>query len=312
MDQIDLTKIMGLKDAFDQADIDKEGSLDIEEFAAAFGGLNEGKSQTQITRLFMKIDADAGGTIDWKEFMNYILLENETLSNMNAENFRYVKSNIDDPSPNQTSRCHQDMITCMIVLYPDMKGNSKFVAKNADQNKTYTNEDIKKKIQYATSGRDGNIKIWNSAMKIKTVVDVGKYWVTGITYMTRSRILVAACADRTIKFYDLNSNTSSNTLINTITQPVSVIAELDGVPLCLDYVDQKETGNEIILCGDDLGIAHMYTMSKGWHICQGKFRHKKANGTDVYDCNENHDKEVNDRIFNMMEAESEKVKKTKK
>jgi len=30
----------------------------------------------------MKIDADSGGSVDWKEFMNYLLLENETLSSM--------------------------------------------------------------------------------------------------------------------------------------------------------------------------------------------------------------------------------------
>jgi len=40
--------------------------------------------------LFMKIDADAGGDVDWNEFMNYMLLENQTLSSMKQETFKYI------------------------------------------------------------------------------------------------------------------------------------------------------------------------------------------------------------------------------
>ena len=48
----------------------------------------------------MKIDADAGGDVDWKEFMNYVLLESQTLSTMKIEHFDYIKSNREDPKPN--------------------------------------------------------------------------------------------------------------------------------------------------------------------------------------------------------------------
>ena len=30
----------------------------------------------------MKIDADSSGDVDWIEFMNYMLLENQNMSNM--------------------------------------------------------------------------------------------------------------------------------------------------------------------------------------------------------------------------------------
>lgn len=33
----------------------------------------------------MKIDADSNGSVEWHEFMNYMLLENQTLSSMKAE-----------------------------------------------------------------------------------------------------------------------------------------------------------------------------------------------------------------------------------
>jgi hypothetical protein len=45
----------------------------------------------------MKIDADAGGSVEWDEFMNYMLLENQTLNQMKHELFEYVNPQIPDP-----------------------------------------------------------------------------------------------------------------------------------------------------------------------------------------------------------------------
>lgn len=70
-------------------------------------------------------------------------------------------------------------------------------------------------MKYATSGRDGTVKIWNAhslehEKKIQvTKEDVNKkdpnkkIWVTCIHYMTFSKKLVAASANRMISFYDL-------------------------------------------------------------------------------------------------------------
>ena len=33
----------------------------------------------------MRIDADSNGSVEWQEFMNYMLLENKTLSNMKQD-----------------------------------------------------------------------------------------------------------------------------------------------------------------------------------------------------------------------------------
>ena len=68
---------MELREAFEEADADAGGSLDLEEFVNAFGGvIGKNMNIKQLNQLFMKIDADAGGTVDWQEFMNYMLLEN--------------------------------------------------------------------------------------------------------------------------------------------------------------------------------------------------------------------------------------------
>jgi len=67
----------------------------------------------------MKIDADSNGSVEWPEFMNYMLLENQTLSSMKKETSEYVKTNKLDPAPHKTKLCHSDMITSILVIMPE-------------------------------------------------------------------------------------------------------------------------------------------------------------------------------------------------
>lgn len=68
---------MELRELFEQADKDQGNTLDIDEFTEAFGGvLGKGMNEKQLKQLFMKIDADSNGGVEWHEFMNYMLLEN--------------------------------------------------------------------------------------------------------------------------------------------------------------------------------------------------------------------------------------------
>jgi Ca2+-binding EF-hand superfamily protein len=97
-ERINLQHIMELREAFESADKDGGNDLDEDEFIEHFGDvIGKGMNAKQLRSLFMKIDADAGGTVDWTEFMNYMLLENQTLSMMKNEISYYVKSERPDP-----------------------------------------------------------------------------------------------------------------------------------------------------------------------------------------------------------------------
>lgn len=68
---------MELREAFEGADTDKGGALELDEFIEAFGDvIGKGMNRKQLQQLFMKIDADANKSVEWHEFMNYMLLEN--------------------------------------------------------------------------------------------------------------------------------------------------------------------------------------------------------------------------------------------
>lgn len=54
-------------------------------------------------------------------------------------------------------------------------------------------------------------------------------------------------------------------MMTTIEVPVSEIADLDGLPLCMDYFLKPKQNIETLVVGDDLGICHMYDFSPDWH-----------------------------------------------
>ena len=219
----------------------------------------------------MRIDADSNGSVEWHEFMNYMLLENETLLSMKEEHCEYIKSNKPDPAPHKSKFCHSDMITCTIIIPPD----------DPDQ----PPEVYKRNMKFATSARDGRVKIWNAHTMLCTdTIQVTKddaakmdpskkIWVTCIQYMTFSKRLVAASANRMISFYDLDKN--------NISQPTSRIEGMVGVPYCLEYYHWPKNNDgkfESLLVGDDLGIIHLYNFkSKDWHMCEYKIGSQDPN-----------------------------------
>lgn len=140
---------MELREAFDVADKDNGGALELDEFIEAFGEvIGKNMNMKQLQQLFMKIDADSNGSVDWDEFMNYMLLENQTLSSMKQEHFEYVKSNKPDPAPHKTKLCHSDMITSILIILPQ------------DYDFEQNPEQFRRKMKFVTSSRDGTVKIW--------------------------------------------------------------------------------------------------------------------------------------------------------
>ena len=51
--------------------------------------------------------------------MNYMLVENNTLSSMKKEHFTYVKSEKDDQGPSFKELNHAKNITCMLTIKPE-------------------------------------------------------------------------------------------------------------------------------------------------------------------------------------------------
>ena len=232
---------MQLREKFNQADTDQGGALELEEFVAAFGDvIGEGLSNKELVQLFMRIDTNSDGSIDWDEFMNFIILENENMSHMKAEHCEYVNPKIADPTASQKWSGHSDMITKLLIVNPP---------------------DNSEPFKYFSASNDGTVKIWNGPNMVPlTNINVSKNWVTSIAYLNDCERIAAGTTERSINFYDLNKSNE------TISNPVSRISDFKGVPLTMDYISRKG----ILVVGDDQGYLRLYSLAENWHICNSK------------------------------------------
>lgn len=230
-----------LKERFKEADIDQGGALELEEFVAAFGDIIGKKmSNKELVKLFMRIDTNSDGSIDWDEFVNFIILENDNMSQMLAEHCEYVNPKIPDPTASHVSNGHKDMITKLLIVNPS---------------------DTSDAFKYFTASNDGTVKIWNGPnMALTTSINISSNWVTSIAYLKDNERLAAGTTDRCISFYDLNRSNDS------ISKPVSQISDLGGIPLTLDYLSPKG----LLISGDDQGVLRLHTLKENWHICNSK------------------------------------------
>ena len=188
----------------------------------------------------MRIDTNSDGSIDWDEFMNFIILENENMSHMKAEHCEYVNPKISDPTASQKWSGHTDMITKLLIINPP---------------------DNSEPFKYFSASNDGTVKIWNGPNMVPlTNINVSKNWVTSIAYLNDCERLAAGTTERSINFYDLNKSNE------TISNPVSRISDFKGVPLTMDYISRKG----ILVVGDDQGYLRLYNLAENWHICNSK------------------------------------------
>ena len=88
-----------------------------------------------------------------------------------------MKSNKPDPPPKSEDLCHNDMITCILVVQPeDYQENGRATSSNK-----YSGMEKKKNIKFITSSRDGNVKVWMGLnLKCEKTIHVSSSWVTAI------------------------------------------------------------------------------------------------------------------------------------
>ena len=119
--------------------------------------------------------------------MNYMLIENTTLSSMKQEHFTYIKSESKDDMPSEKRKCHAKNITCMIIIHPrDLQQESAYQQNKEQQEMSLA--EYKKKVKFVTGDNDGCVKVWEG-MRLKWLTEfkVSKYAVTALAFMSRSR-----------------------------------------------------------------------------------------------------------------------------
>ena len=81
-DQMNHEDLELLEQIFEEADEDGGGGLDLDEFREALKRIIANKGgilpdENELAIIFMKVDANCDGTVDWEEFCSYMLMENQ-------------------------------------------------------------------------------------------------------------------------------------------------------------------------------------------------------------------------------------------
>ena len=275
-DEIDLDSLRKLQDLFGN-----DGELDEQGFVDAFGSiLGDNLSDQQLTHLFMKIDANSDGSVDWDEFTNYMFLDNQDTENTTAvkddEPSTQYKSSLIDffELSNQMRHCHKSQVVALLHL--------------------------DKHNMLLSAGRDGVVRLWSTtSLAHQVTILVRKAnrgsmhenaavndWVTSVSYMSRSSKVAVGSVDRGVCIYDLNTEThkmSGNIPTKRLMVPrtstmghkksifytseqLKKLCDKDrtkpAAPISLDYFYDAVKKREMLFVGDDTGGVHVFYLEE--------------------------------------------------
>ncbi|XP_067040016.1 cilia- and flagella-associated protein 337-like [Acropora muricata] len=241
-DQMNNENLEILQKIFEEADEDGGGGLDMDEFRQAMiktmAGKGEVPDDNQLAIIFMKVDANCDGTVDWEEFCSYMLLETQLKDVMTSED-----REMEFPNPaREIPSSHRDAIT-RITYLPKLS--------HATDDPSDSNGG-----RYVSVSKEGTLHFWSMDLmhpqKTLSLGHEGKasknVWITDCVVLPNAKKLALSSADREIAFYDCSANSFDKQL---------VICSLDYCVLTMNYWYCSTKLNEgILLFGDSGGSVY--------------------------------------------------------
>ncbi|KAL2911515.1 hypothetical protein HK105_209004 [Polyrhizophydium stewartii] len=181
-----------------------------------------------MTQLFMKIDANSDGTVDWDEFSAYMMT---------------VSIETDDPNDILDERRKK----IVGVPHKDMIVKIDFVQKER---------------KYISVSREGVVCLWSRSLKLNRVINTKEFnprtsWVHDARFMHEHNKLIIITDDRQLCVYDLFSIKP---------RLVAAITQLENNPLCLAYAAGYDEDTDLILFGDDGGYVNVLSLTRRFLI----------------------------------------------
>nr|KAJ3422048.1 WD repeat-containing protein 49 [Polyrhizophydium stewartii] len=208
---------------------DGSSGFDIDKFRQVFGEVLGGNLTFEhMTQLFMKIDANSDGTVDWDEFSAYMMT---------------VSIETDDPNDILDERRKK----IVGVPHKDMIVKIDFVQKER---------------KYISVSREGVVCLWSRSLKLNRVINTKEFnprtsWVHDARFMHEHNKLIIITDDRQLCVYDLFSIKP---------RLVAAITQLENNPLCLAYAAGYDEDTDLILFGDDGGYVNVLSLTRRFLI----------------------------------------------
>ncbi|XP_041461483.1 WD repeat-containing protein on Y chromosome-like isoform X2 [Lytechinus variegatus] len=229
-EKINLDDLHSLKKFFEEADVDQNGTLSLDEFKTVLrGSLSlRTKNDEEITNLFMKIDFNSEGTIDWDEFCTYMQLEYEE-----KEDAYLRKKEVDLHTP-------------AVILSSPHREPVLRVTNMSDGTCVTTSQDGT--IAFWSGNMD--LKRWKSVMVEQNTTRQKPKWVTDFVMMTQFNKIIVGTGDREIQFYELSTFEPYCQVTGLETTPLKLTYCATGFDECyLMYGDSEGCINIIIING---------------------------------------------------------------
>jgi len=184
LNHLELSDLIKLKVAFEEADNDGSGVLDLLEFANAFQRVL-GVSISELKLLFMRIDANCDGSVTWDEFLSYMLCQDEA-----AAEALDLASKIQYSHPKMTDalydiNCHAEPMFKIMQLHTT--------------------------DGYASVSNEGSVFVWSQDTIDHSTQPHGSKadlpWITSAHYLeqtARGDTIALGAADSTLAIYEIH------------------------------------------------------------------------------------------------------------
>ncbi|KAI9094719.1 WD40-repeat-containing domain protein [Phlyctochytrium arcticum] len=203
---------------------DGTSGFDIDKFREVFGKVVGGNlTYDQMTMLFMKIDANSDGTVDWDEFSNYMMSGALDAGEGVVIFDERIKKFFNSP--------HKDIIKRLDYIVKERK--------------------------YISVSREGGVCLWAQNLKLQRVVyarDLGRMsWLSDAIFIQEHNRLVTVTDDRQLCVYDV---------LSIKPRLVVALTQLENNPLCLAYGGQHDDERDFLLFGDDGGYINVLIFNR--------------------------------------------------
>ncbi|KAM6458028.1 EF-hand calcium-binding domain-containing protein 8 [Liasis olivaceus] len=237
-EQINYDHLQKLEHMFQEADIDGEGGLNMDEFRKAMKKIMGDISDEDIDVIFMKVDANCDGSVDWEEYLNYMLREYRGKDDM-------LKSKLlpeFQTTMKAVSVSHSEDIV-RIQFFPSQTRG--ILGHRENSWKTGSRSPSGR---FLTVSRDGILHYWSDTFKMLRTVYLDqtkrrhsfKLWVIDMLCLSNLNLLAVSTTDQDIEFFDIGGNKCDR---------LFSLVDLDG---CVTAMDYWTDGCKAVFCVGDL------------------------------------------------------------
>ncbi|RQM19506.1 hypothetical protein B5M09_011466 [Aphanomyces astaci] len=229
-----LPELMKLHHVFQQ-----RGALNEKQFVGHFHAILETNawSPTHISQLFMKIDANSDGSVDWDEFTNFMFVHSQS-----AHDAATQLASVAFVVPQD-----ENLVHVLVAFQPLPPGAACG--------------------HFVSSSLDGTIKTWNAGWtplaSFRALGKTTSNCVTAMAYLQASGKIALASLHGGVQFFDLVSADK------TAQSHVPSGALHHATPLALCAMVDDDTGQDVLYIGDDVGGVTKIAFDATWHLCDG-------------------------------------------